>query len=326
MNNQKTKGEIIIYKTKDGKTALDVNLCEESVWLTQKQISELFRTERSVITKHVRNIFKDNEVDEKSNVHYLHIANSDKPVKFYNLDIILAIGYRVNTSSGIHFRKWVTKTLKDHILRGFTINRKRLNEKGLKEFEQAISLIKRTIETKQLTGDESKGLLKVITDYANSWILLQQYDENKLEISKTHKIKYSLDYNSSQNAILELKINLLKKKEASVLFGQEREEGLKSIVGNIKQSFGGKEIYPSIEEKAAHLLYFVIKNHPFVDGNKRIGSFLFIVFLARNKFLLNRKGNKKFNDNALVALALLVAESNPKQKDIIVKLIVNFIK
>jgi death-on-curing family protein len=200
-----------------------------------------------------------------------------------------------------------------------------LKNKQLEEFKEAIGLIKKTVETKRLSSDENEGLLRVITDYANTWATLQQYDKGKLQTKKTAKVKNVLDYNVSCEAISRLKDSLIKKKEASDLFGRERDETLKGILGSINQSFGGKELYPSIEEKASHLIYFVIKNHPFIDGNKRVGSLLFILFLARNKYLFNKKGEKKFSDNALVALALLVAESDPKQKDIIIKLIINFI-
>jgi len=324
-NQQFDKGEIIIYKTKDGKTSLEIKLREETIWLSQKQIANLFQAERSVITKHIRNIFKDKEMAEKSNVQFLHIANSDKLVKFYSLDIVLAIGYRVNTSRGIHFRKWATGVLKDHLIKGFTVNQKRLLETNLKEFEQAVGLIKKTIEIKQLSGDETKGLLKVITDYSYSWLLLQKYDENKLEIKKIIKEKYQLNYLEAKDAIEKLKKDLICKKETTDFFGREKDEAFSGIFGNIYQTFDGKDLYSSIEEKAAHILYFIIKNHPFVDGNKRIGAFLFIVFLARNKYLFKHNGERKIDDNSLVALALLIAESSPKHKEVMVKLIMNFL-
>jgi death-on-curing family protein len=252
----------------------------------------------------------------------------NRVVDMYNLDMIIAVGYRVNSKRATDFRIWATKTLKNYITSGYILNQKRIKElkdNELNEFKEAVGLIKKTIETKQISSDETKGLLQVITDYANTWATLQQYDEDKLQTQKTAKVKNILDYNVSHEAISTLKDNLIKKKEASDLFGRERDEALKGILGNINQSFGGKELYSSIEEKASHLLYFIIKNHPFTDGNKRIGSLLFILFLARNKYLFNKKGEKKFSDNALVALALLVAESDPKQKSIIIKLIINFI-
>ena len=324
------KGEIVIYRTKDGKAKLEVNLWEETVWLTQKQIADLFNTERSVITKHINNVFKIGELEEKSNVHFLHIANSDKPVKFYNLDTIISIGYRVNSRRATQFRIWASKIFKDHLLKGFTINEKRLKEQRqvkLQELESAIALLQSAIRNRELKKVEAEGLLKVITDYANSWILLQKYDEGKLVIQKkTLKFCWELDYEEAKKSIAGLKNNLVRSKNATEIFGQERGHGLDAIIGNLNQSFGGKKLYPSVEEKAAHLLYFVIKDHPFVDGNKRIASLLFILFLAKNNYLLNKKGERKINDNALVALALLVAESNPKEKEVMVALITNLLQ
>jgi prophage maintenance system killer protein len=201
-----------------------------------------------------------------------------------------------------------------------------LQEKGLAEFEQAVAMIKNALETKKLKGAEAKGLLEVITKYAHSWLLLQKYDEEQLVLPvKQGKPKYQLDYNQALEAISNLKINLLTKKQATDLFGKERGETLVGIIGNLYQSFDGKALYPSIEAKAAHLLYFIIKDHPFADGNKRIGSFLFIVFLSRNNYLLDKKSERKFNDNALVALALLIAESDPKQKEVLIRLVMNFL-
>lgn len=323
--DKQNKGEIIIYKSKEGKATLEVKLQKETVWLTQAQIALLFDTERSVITKHLGNIFKSGELNKKSNVQKMHIANSDKLVKFYNLDAIIAVGYRVNSKRATQFRIWATKIIRDYLLKGFAINQKRLQERGLQEFEQAIGLIKKTIESKQLTTKETDGLLKVITDYASSWLVLQKYDKGEIDIKKTTIIKYDLSYENTKIAIDELKSNLIKKKQATEIFGLERQNSFQAIIGNLYQTFGGKKLYPSIEGKAAHLLYFVIKDHPFVDGNKRIASFLFIVFLARNKHLFKKNGERKFNNNGLVALALLVAESNPKQKDVIIKLIMNFL-
>lgn len=323
------KGEIVIYKTKDGQAKLEVSLREETVWLTQKQIADLFNTERSVITKHINNVFKTGELEEKSNVHFLHIANSDKPVKFYNLDTIISIGYRVNSQRATQFRIWATRILREHLLKGFTINEKRLKEQKqvkLQELENAIALLQSAIRNRELNKIEAEGLLKVITDYANSWILLQKYDEGKLIIrKKTSKFRWELDYEEAKKSIGELKDNLIKNKRAMEIFGQERGHGLDAIIGNLNQSFSGKKLYPSLEEKAAHLLYFVIKDHPFVDGNKRIASLLFIQFLAENNYLFRKNGERKINNNTLVALALLVAESNPKEKDVMVALITNLL-
>lgn len=333
-NIETKKGEIIIYKTKSGEMSLDVKLEKETIWLTQKQIATLFDVNIPAISKHIKNIYKEKELDVKSTVSKMETVQVEgsrsinRVVDIYNLDMIITVGYRVNSKRATGFRIWATKTLKDHLLKGYTINQNRIKElkdSQLEEFKEAVGLIKKTIESKRLSTNESEGLLKVITDYANTWATLQQYDEDKLQTKKTAKVKNILDYNISCEAVSTLKDNLIKKKEASDLFGRERDEALKSILGNINQSFGGKELYSSIEEKASHLIYFVIKDHPFIDGNKRIGSLLFILFLAHNKYLFNKKGEKKFSDNALVALALLVAESDPKQKDIIIKLIIHFI-
>ncbi|OGY42363.1 MAG: hypothetical protein A2Y82_04345 [Candidatus Buchananbacteria bacterium RBG_13_36_9] len=323
------KGEIIIYQPKTGGPRFEVVLEKETVWLNQAQIAKLFDIDRTVITKHIKNIFEEKELNSKSvSAKSAHTAADGKIYKtqFYNLDLIISVGYRVSSGRATKFRIWATKILKDHIFKGYTLNQKRLQEKGLAEFEQAVALVKNALETKKLKGAEAKGLLEVITKYAQSWLLLQKYDEEQLVLPvKQAKPKYQLDYNQSVEAIFSLKANLLAKKQAADLFGRERGETLAGIIGNLYQSFGGKALYPSIEAKAAHLLYFIIKDHPFADGNKRIGSFLFIVFLSKNNYLLDKKGERKFNDNALVALALLIAESDPKQKEVLIRLIMNFL-
>ncbi len=323
------KGEIVIYKTKDGKTSLDVKLEKETVWLSQKQMSELFNKDVRTINEHTKNVFKEGELEENSVIRNFRITASDGKLydtNFYNLDMVISVGYRVNSKQGTQFRIWATQVLKDYIIKGYTLNPKRLPEINFKELEQALVLIKGTLNNKELTGDEATGLLKVITDYANSWILLQQYDNNKLEEpKKKHKPKYIINYEKALEAISKLKSDLKSKKEASDLFGNQRDKSFEGIIANLYQTFGGDELYPSIEDKAAHLLYFIIKDHPFTDGNKRIGAFLFILFLSNNGYLFKANGERKINDNALVALALLIAESNPKQKDVMIKLIMNFI-
>ncbi len=324
INELKNNSEIIIYTGK-----VEVRLWEDTVWLTQQQIAGLFDSERSVITKHLKNIFGSGELQEKSNVQKMHIAGSDKPVKFYNLDTIISVGYRVNSARATNFRIWATKILKEQLIKGITINQQRIQElKGqqLEELEKALVLVE-AARSKALTYDEASGLLEVITNYANTWLLLQKYDEGKLEIGQlTKNVKKIIDYAEAQKAIVELKADLIGKKEASDIFGQERGKTLEGILVSIGQSFDGKQLYPSVEEKAAHLLYFIIKDHPFIDGNKRIASLLFIVFLSRNNHLLNKKGQQKISPNTLVALALLIAESQPKQKETMVKLIINFLK
>jgi len=332
MKKLKNNDQIIIYQAKDKEIKLEVKLQKKTVWLTQKQIAQLFQVDRSVVTKHIRNIFKDRELEKKSVCAiFAHTAEDEKTykVEFYNLDMIVSVGYRVNSKQATQFRIWATGVLGKYILDGYVLDQKRLaevREKKLAEFEKAVGLIKQTLDSKKLSGDEEKGLLRVITEYANSWFLLNKYDKNKITLpAKTVKDTFKIDYEFAKNAIVELKRELVAKKEAGSLFGQEPQNGLDRIMGGIHQTFGGKELYPSIEEKAAHLLYFVIKDHPFADGNKRIGSFLFIVFLARNKYLLRKNGEKKINDNALVALALLIAESEPKDKDIMIALITNLL-
>ena len=282
------KGEIIIYRAKNGQTKLEVNLRDETVWLTQEHIAKLFGTKRPAITKHLNNIYKSAELSENSTCSILeHIPPSSKrfyQTKYYNLDAIISVGYRINSQRATQFRIWATKTLHDHLIKGYTINEKRLKQRDMKlqELEQVIKLFRDTKESRLLSQSEADGLLQVITDYANSWILLQKYDEEKISIKKkTAKEKSILDYTKAKDAISQLKNNLLKKKEATEIFGQERNHGLEAILGNLNQSFGGKALYPSIEQKAAHLLYFVIKDHPFVDGNKRVGSFLFVYFLDK---------------------------------------------
>lgn len=324
-SSKNNNGEIVIYRSKAGRVELEVNLYKETVWLMQRQLSLLFDVERSVITKHLNNIFKSGELIEKSNVQKMHIASSDKPVKVYNLDTIISLGYRVNSKRATQFRIWATSILKNHIINGYTLNQKRIQEKGLNDFEEAVALIRRTVENKSLSGDESKGLLEVITTYASTWLMLQKYDQHDIPTPKTKNSHRKFDYDFCRKAIDEIKAELMKKEEATGLFGHEREGQFKGIIGGIYQTFDKHELYPSIEEKAAHLLYFIIKDHPFSDGNKRIGSFLFIVFLAKNNYLYRNNGERKINDNALTALALLIAESDPKQKALMIPLVMQFL-
>lgn len=327
MHEELKKGEIIIYK--DKKAAIEVRLKDETVWLSIDQMAGLFGRDKSVISRHIRNVFKERELDEKSVVANFATTAADGKVyhvDYYNLDAIISVGYRVKSRQGVAFRIWATRVLRDHIIKGYTVNQKRLYETGLSEFENALALVRETIAKKELTGDEARGLLRVITDYANTWLLLQKYDEGNLTVEGVRrKVSYTLTYKDALNAIDELKRDLVAKKKAGDLFGMERDH-LEGILGNINQSFGGRALYPSVEEKAAHLLYFIIKDHPFGDGNKRIASLLFIIFLTRNHHLLTKRGERKINDTALVALALLIAESKPKQKEVMVKLIVNFLK
>ncbi|MEY4543102.1 MAG: hypothetical protein RL411_1179 [Bacteroidota bacterium] len=313
--------EIVIYKTPDEQTAIEVQFEGETVWLTQSQITELFQRDRTVITKHINNIFKEGELEEKSNVQKMHIANSDKPVVFYNLDIIISVGYRVKSQRGTQFRQWATQRLKDYLAKGYAINQKRLDELG-----RMVQLIEQSGKTETLQLQEAKGLLEILGNYTKSFVLLNQYDRHNLQAGRLSKnITYEIEYDEAISAVTELRKQLIAKKEATKLFGNEKDESFKSSLRSIVQTFGGQYLYPSIEEQAAHLLYFVIKNHSFSDGNKRIGAFLFIWFLEKNKHRFKSSGELKINDNGLTAIALLVAQSKPEEKEIIVQLIVALI-
>ncbi len=330
MEKEKQKGEIIIYQGRHRDIQIEVSLENEAIWLNQTQISKLFGIERSVITKHLRNIFNSHELLEKSNVQKMHIASSDKPVKFYSLDAVLSVGYRANSRRATQFRIWATSVLKEHILKGYTIDEKRLKKNQtlkLKELEKTVSLLQGIIRSKSLSGTEAKGLLSVIADYANSWILLQQYDSGELQTKKGITKGISLiGSEEALDAIRTLQNHLKKKGEGSDIFGVERPLGsIEGILNGIRQSFGGKEVYPSLEEKAAHLLYFIIKQHPLIDGNKRVASLLFIFFLSKNQYLYKKSGERKVNDNALVALALLIAESKPSEKEVMISLVTNLL-
>ena len=307
------KNEIVLFENQSVK--LEVNMKDETVWLTQQQMSELFEKDRTVITRHINNIFKEGELEEKSNVHFLHIANSDKPVKVYNLDVIISVGYRVKSQNGILFRRWANKILKDYMLKGYAVNQRRLEY--LEKTVKLIDIANRIDE--RLEGDDAKEILKVIGDYSKALDLLDDYDHRTVKKVKGNIDSRQIKYEDCVNIINTLKFN-----EQSNLFGVERNKGLDSIIGNIYQSFDGQDIYKSIEEKASNFLYLVVKNHVFTDGNKRIAATLFIYFLNFYD-ILYKDGRKTIDNNTLVALTLLIAESNPREKDIIVDLVMNFL-
>ncbi|WP_440994760.1 RhuM family protein [Cysteiniphilum litorale] len=320
--------EIIAFNTGTGDIEVNFDVDNETVWLSQSQMVQLFDRDQSVISRHIRNIFKDGEIDEKSNMQKMHISGSDKPVNFFSLDIILSVGYRVNSKKGVQFRQWATKILKDHLIKGYTLDKKRLQEQShqIQQLEKTLSLIQ-SVEYDKLSQNESSGLLTVLTEYTHSFILLNQYDSDRLKIDNLNdNIINEIDYVAATKAIERLKQRLIGKKEATELFGNQKDNSFEGLLGNVMQSFGGEYLYPSIEEQAAHLLYFIIKNHPFTDGNKRIGAFMFVWFLERNKHHLKHNGDQKISDNALVAIALLVAQSDPLQKEVIIKLVINLIK
>ncbi|MEZ5509551.1 MAG: virulence protein RhuM/Fic/DOC family protein [Gammaproteobacteria bacterium] len=316
---------IEIYQSDDGQVQLKVALDHDTVWLSQLQMVELFGRDQSVLSRHIRNVFKDGELPEESNMQKMHIAGSDKPVVFYSLDVIISVGYRVKSQRGVQFRQWATHTLKQHLVEGYTLNQRRLQERGT-EFEQAVSLLSRTLSNRQLINPEGEAVLSVISDYARSWSLLQRYDEQSLNALPNRQASMrALALDDALDAIAELKKALIAKGEATVLFGQLRGDGLASALATIEQGFGDELFYPNVASRAAHLLYFVIKNHPLADGNKRSGSFLFLWYLRINQHLLAKSVEQLINDNTLVALALLVAESQPDQKELMIRLIEHFI-
>ena len=256
----------------------------------------------------------------------MHIANSDKLVAFYSLDIILAVGYRANSKNAIKFRQWATNILKKYLLKGYAVNQKRLieNQKKFLELQETINFLSEKAKKKNLIGQEIE-ILDLLKNYSKSLTLLEEYDKNRLKISKGRKGKRKLDFDDCLKIIEKLKQKLVNKKEASDIFGNMRDGSFKGIIKGIYQTFGKQDLYPDMNAKSAHILYLIIKDHPFTDGNKRIGSFLFVYFLDLNNYLCRKNGEKKINDNALVALALLVAESQPKEKDVMIKLIINLL-
>ena len=316
--------EIRIYETLDGQISIDVRLENDTIWLSQAQIITLFERDQSVISRHIKNIFNEGELDVKSNMHFLHIANSDRPVATYSLDVIISVGYRVKSPRGTQFRIWANKVLKDYLVKGYAVNEKRLREQHeqLDQLKQTVKLLGNVLQAQPLSSDEATGLLKVITDYAYALDVLDQYDHQILEIKDTTKEElFEINYKEAIHAIHGLK----DKFGGSALFGNEKDDSFQGSLAAIYQTFGGQYLYPSVEEKAANLLYFVIKNHSFSDGNKRIAAFLFVWFLEKNNILYKSDGSKKIADNALVALTLMIAESKPDEKEMMVKVVVNLI-
>ena len=318
--------EIVIYTTPDGKETFEVNLKKDTVWLNLNQISELFNRDKSVISRHTKNIFDTEELNRKSVVAKFATTATDGKVyqvDYYNLDLIISVGYRVNSKRGTQFRIWATNVLKEHLIKGYTINEKRMREDRAKlaEFQKTSRIMERLLQNKALDSTEATGLLKVILDYQKALHLLDEYDLQKLEIKKvTTQEIFRISYQKARQ-----ELNQLKTHYPSELFGLEKDQSFSGSIGAIYQTFDKKDLYPSIEEKAAHLLYFVVKNHSFIDGNKRIAASLFLWFLNENNILYKEDGSKRLADNALVALTLLIAESKAEEKDTIVKVIVNLI-
>jgi len=322
------KGDVFIYKSTQG-PEIQVKLEKDTVWLDAHLISRLFGVNRPAVVKHINNIYKTKELDKISTCSILEQVAADGKIRkmnLYNLDMIISVGYRVNSKQATQFRIWATNVLKNYLLKGYALNQKQLLEAKEKfdELQEAISFLQEKSKHELLSGQEQE-ILNLLADYSKTLTLLEQYDKGKLVLAERGRAKFVLNYEQAQTIIEEVKKELIAKKEASDLFGLESGDRFKGILSAIYQTFDGKELYPSLEEKAAHLLYFIIKDHPFTDGNKRIGSFLFIYFLDKNNYLYKDSGEKKINDNALTALALLMAVSDPKEKDKLIKIITNLL-
>jgi len=316
--------QIEIYQTESGDIRVDVQFERETVWLAQAQMAELFGRDVSVISRHIRNAMDEGEVSEKSNLQKMQIANSDRPVSFYDLDVVISVGYRVKSQQGVQFRRWATDRLREHLTQGWTLSRQRMASNA-RELEAALQLIQKTARSPELNTDSGRGLVEIVSRYAQTFLLLQHYDEGLLSEPKTEAGGVLQTVDEARTALANLKVELMGRGEATELFALEREAGLASLLGNLDQSVFGEPAYPTVEAKAAHLLYFVIKNHPFADGNKRSGAFLFVDFLNRNGRLLNRQGEPVINDIGLAALTLLVAESSPDNKETMIKLVMNML-
>ena len=320
--------QIEIFTTHDGQAQLTVALDKDTVWLSLDQMVGLFERDKSVISRHLRNLFAEGELERKAVVANFATTAADGKtyqVGYYSLDVIISVGYRVKSQRGVQFRQWATNTLKQHLVQGYTLNQKRLNERGI-EFEQAIALLSKTLANQQLVAPAGEAVLQVISDYARSWSLLQGYDEQSLtDIAQAQHGMIAISFTDALTAMGELKRELIAKGEATELFGQLRGDGLESAIATIEQGFGDEFFYPNVASRSAHLLYFVIKNHPLADGNKRTGSFLFLWYLRVNQHLLAKPVEQLINDNTLVALALLVAESLPDQKELMIRLIEHFV-
>ena len=314
--------QIIIYQTEDGQTQVDVRMENDTVWLTTSQMATLFEREESNIRRHVINVFKEGELEKANNVHFLHVNGVKKPVPFYNLDVIISVGYRVKSQRGVKFRQWANKILKDYLVKGYAVN-DRLRRDQLGELRQLVQVVGRTLQYQDINATaDGQALFDVVVDYTYALDTLDNYDYERLTIERTtSKEPFRATY---ENAMREIR-RLHDKFGGSQWFGNEKDDSFKSSIGQIYQTFGGEELYPSVEEKAAMLLYLVTKNHSFSDGNKRIAATLFLWFLNNNGILYRPDGTKRLADNTLVALTLMIAESRTEEKDVMVKVVVNLI-
>ena len=314
--------KIVIYRTADGQTSIDVKLEDETVWLSANQMANLVDRDEKTIRKHINNVFSEGELEKENNTHFLRVDGVKQPVAFYSLDVIISVGYRVKSQRGIQFRIWANKVLKEYLVKGYVVN-KVLTEQRYTELKQLVTVLGRTVKAQEaLTSEDALNLVEVVSDYAYALDTLDRYDYQQLAVEQTtNEIKFHATYEGAMQAIEELK----EKFGGSQWFAHEKDDSFKSSIGQIYQTFGGQDLYPSVEEKAAMLLYLVTKNHSFSDGNKRIAATLFLWFMAGNGILYNPDGSKRIADNTLVALTLMIAESRTEEKDIMVKVVVNLI-
>ena len=315
---------IVIYQTESGETQIDVRLDQETVWLSQAQMVELFGRDQSVISRHIRNAITEGEVTEKSNMQKMHIANSDRPVVLYDLDMVISVGYRIKSEKGVQFRRWANNVLKQYLVQGYALNERKLQaeQEKLEDLKHAIALSARLLRNQALTSQESQSILTVLEKYSHALTVLDDYDHQRLQVIGTLTPEQpKIGYGEAMEQILLWR----EKEKLGGLFGNEKDNSFNSALETIYQTFDGQELYPSIEEKASNLLYFIVKNHAFSDGNKRIAAAMFAWFLERNDHLYNELGEKRIADNALVAFTLLIAESKPDEREMIVKVIINLI-
>ncbi|MCC8461709.1 MAG: virulence RhuM family protein [Rickettsia endosymbiont of Ecitomorpha arachnoides] len=324
--NKEMESQIVIYQDENGEVNVDVQLYDDTVWLTQNQLAKLFDRDRTVITKHINKILKEGELDNAVCANFAHTAADGKiyQVEYYNLDAIISVGYRVNSRRGIAFRKWATNLLKEYLIKGYSINQDKITQKKLNNLQQTVELLTNTLINQNLINSTGQELINLIKNYSKTWKILVKYDEDKLNPPTKLQLETNglLSYQESLEAIKKLKQELGKQEDAEIsnLFGTERDNSFKGILGNIDQTFDGKSLYNSAEEKAAHLLYFIIKDHPFSDGNKRIGCLLFLLYLTKANI-----GLKNIGVSAMTSIALFIAESDPIQKELMINLIMNLI-
>lgn len=314
--------KIVIYRTADGQTSIDVKLEDETVWLSANQMANLFDRDEKTIRKHINNVFSEGELEKENNTHFLRVDGVKQPVAFYSLDVIISVGYRVKSQRGTQFRIWANKVLKEYLVKGYAVN-KALTEQHYTELKQLVTVLGRTVKAQEaLTSEDALNLVEVVSDYTYALDTLDKYDYQQLAVEQTtNEVKFHATYEGAMQAIEELK----EKFGGSQWFAHEKDDSFKSSIGQIYQTFGGQDLYPSVEEKAAMLLYLVTKNHSFSDGNKRIAATLFLWFMAGNGILYNPDGSKRIADNTLVALTLMIAESRTEEKDVMVKVVVNLI-